>query len=135
MVKEFRFDTKLLLISLVFLAVALISLGLTLTDIIKADIGFLIAPFFLIYLVLFTLFLHYNHELEKDEYEEEKGFKIQNPYKISLYFGIFLLLVGIIGNLIEFNFILMALLWGGVFAIVYSIAGWHDLRTDGSNSV
>lgn len=135
MAEGLRLDNKLLLVSLVSLAVALSALGLSLAEVIQTDIGFIVAPFFLIYLITFTLFLHYNHELEKEEYKVRSRFDIQNPYKITLYFGIFLFFFGLVGNMIEPNFLLMALVSGGLLAIVYSIAGWHDLRTKESNSI
>lgn len=127
---EYRLDDQLLIISLLSLAIAIVSIGASFVGMVQGLFTeILIISSLLIYGITFTLFLYYNHELEKDEYAKKGRLDIQNPYKITLYFGIFLFLIGLIGNMIESHMILMALTSGGLFAIVYSVAGLHDLRS------
>ncbi|MFW6304782.1 MAG: hypothetical protein ACOC1V_03285 [Candidatus Saliniplasma sp.] len=130
---KFRLDDKLLIVAFISLAIAIVSMSLSFFDIVQMDLMYLFTLAFAIYLVTFFLFLYYNHELSKEEHEKRKAkIDTENPYKITFLFGLFLFLTGLIGNLIESNFILMALTSGGLLAIVYSAAGWHDLKKKGS---
>jgi len=126
--RAYRLDDKLLIISLIFLTISVISIGLSIGDILTTGyLEFIIMPSLSIYGITFTLFLYYNHKLEKEKVKRESRVEIKNPYKSTFYFGLFIFFIGLIGSIIEFHFILTALIWGGLFAIVYSLVGKHDL--------
>jgi len=133
--REIRLDDKLLIVSVLSFVIAVGSMILSFLKMVQFDLIYISAPSFLIYLVTFPLFLYYNHELSKEEHEKRKSkIDTENPYKITFLFGLFLFLTGLIGNLIESNFILIALTSGGFFAVVYSAVGWHDLRVKRASS-
>ena len=126
-------DTKLLIASLVFLA---ISLTMMLIDMwYSLNLWWLGSGLFLCYSVLFFFFLYYNHEEAKNDTIKIKSLA---QYRIGIMIWSAVLLIGIILALIGSALQIEILIWGwyiaslSIFPLIYCIFGWDDIRRKGT---
>ncbi len=125
-----KLDDKLMILSIIFLTLSLISIGLLDGDFIPGYFDSILVIFFTGYLITFSLFLYYNHKLEKEKIMEKKGlFDIDKPYQISFLIGLLIFVIGLYGTLLDFNIFLTAFTPAGLFAMIYSVIGWHDTKS------
>ena len=125
-----KLDDKLMILSIIFLTLSLASLGSLEGNLTQRYFESMFVIFFTGYMITFSLFLYYNHRLEKGRTDRKESlFDIDKPYKMSFFIGFFIFVIGLFGILLDLNILLTALSSAGLVAMIYSVIGWHDTKS------